>query len=36
MIAAYNLVKRNGVRLVIRPDSITPQQRDPESVVVGP
>ena len=34
MIAAHDLVTRNGVRLVIRPDSITPQHRDPESVVV--
>ncbi len=34
MIAAHDLVTSNGVRLVIRPDSITPQHRDPESVVV--
>ena len=34
MIAAHDLVRSNGVRLVIRPDSITPQHRDPESVVV--
>lgn len=34
MIAAHDLVTSNGVRLVIRPDSITPQHQDPESVVV--
>jgi nicotinamide phosphoribosyltransferase len=34
MIDAHDLVKSSGVRLVIRPDSITPKHRDPESVVV--